>query len=179
MNYSINDKGLAIFSPTLHGKTIKISLDYDPVQNTVERNDKFKRRLTHTTLELMAHTKVGEYSDDLNHLIDYLNNVPTIDELHLGYALYEICFFHVLKYRRLIDGDLAYYASILMLIYESWIGTNLDYEKGFNLRSSIIKYILEQFGDEIYITKFVAPSMPLELVKYDRVTNNLGSILRI
>ena len=163
----------------IQGSVFEIRLEYVSETNSVKKDFKFRRKLTHAKFHFGLTTRLDMFLEEMNHFIDYLNNCPTIDELHLEYALIDRCMFHVIKNRRLIDGDLGSYADTLLYIYEIFKEDKIDYVEGFNLRSTIIRNVLPKFDKYLFISKFVAPDRPWELIKYDPSKNDVGVLLGI
>jgi hypothetical protein len=179
MNYKILNNNQLIIDIVLHGKEMKVTLDYNAIANAVRREDKFRRKASDPSQERFAYSNLNDYLNDFQRAIDYLKNVPLIDEKHIGYALQSLCFNHVLKFGRLIDNDLCGYADLVLTIFESWIGSPIIYQRGFEIRSQIIKMILQNFGDSIFISYLESPTSQFSLIKYDKAKNNVGFMLRL
>lgn len=164
----------------LKGKEINLLLDIAETENQVMRYDKYRKPWEGTQIELKGAQRTEFYIEDLKHLVDYLNNVPTIDEKYLGYALYDISIFQIIKNGRLFDGDLAGFANTLMEVYETYLDGNLTLSDGIEIRTRIIQEILRsELKEHIIISNFTSLDTPPIMTKYVECESELRYLLGI
>jgi len=181
MKYKINSHDELELLFALKEKQIHLQYEihFSPSGNSVHRSSKYRVPLSGTDLEISSIQRIDAFIEELKFLVEYLNKVPCIDELHLEYALEARCLFHIMKHGRLVDGDLANFANTLLEIFDAYGVNTLTISEGINLRTRIIKNALNKFTDQIYISSFVSASSPPTYIKYNEAPNKLGFLLGI
>lgn len=159
----------------LKGKEVVIHAEV--INESTKKVKKGKYRVQKSQLlQIISNQNINDFLSEIKHFVAYLNNVPFIDELYLNSALHDRCLYHIVHNGRLIDADLSGYADSLLLIYEAWNEKEFDFDYAIALRSRLIRSILNDYKDFIFINIFQSPNSS-PLLKYEPGMENLTLLL--